>query len=424
MKRLCLLFFLVLMLFFFSGCSSTSQMLSPRALDDALSLEEKLLSFNIPKVQVTHPTVYYDGIAWRDRLIELIEGAEDYLITSAFLASSSEELEGLYSALVRKAESGVRVYFVVDGIGPFDMTKTRFHLIPLKFLRDSGVHLLEYSPMSTARLVSGLDLMYRDHRKFLIIDGRHLAVGGMNLNYISIGAPPKDLQRDSMYEFSSPSLVATMLDHFVPWWNEQSWETINREDFSVDWHAADGQKTYDAFYVDQHPKSKKLSQVFGSLLNEAEHEIKVLPFLPFMDKYMIEAFHRAQERGVDVKMIVPFDKRVGNRKGIEYMAKDLLTMQIDLRIEQEGDESQGLLHEKLMIVDDRYVVIGSTNINYRSFNLAYETTLVIDSPELAKQVEAHFDSLYENTIPITEEMAESWQKFSSYPRFAFGFIGG
>jgi len=99
-------------------------------------------------------------------------------------------------------------------------------------------------------------------------------------------------------------------------------------------------------------------------------------------------------------------------------------MGINLRIEKESDASQRLLHEKLMIVDDRYVVIGSTNINYRSFNLAYETALVIDSPELAKQVEAHFDSLYENTMPITEEMAEKWQKFSSYPRFVFGFIGG
>ncbi|HPE92698.1 MAG: phosphatidylserine/phosphatidylglycerophosphate/cardiolipin synthase family protein [Sphaerochaeta sp.] len=424
MKRLCLLFLLVLFLFFTLGCSSTSHMLSPKVLDDTLPLEEKLLSFNIPKVQVTYPTVYYDGLEWRDRLIELIEGAEDYLITSAFLASSSEELEGLYAALVRKAESGVRVYFVVDGTGPFDMTETRFHLIPLKFLRDSGVHLLEYSPMSAARLVSGINLLYRDHRKFLIIDGKHLAVGGMNLNYISIGASEEDLQRDSMYEFYSPSLAATMLDHFVPWWNEQSWETINREDFPVDWQAADGLKTYDAFYVDQHPKSDKLSLLFGSLLNEAEHEIKVLPFLPFMDKHMMEAFRRAQERGVDVTMIVPFDKRVGNRKGIEFMAQDLLTMGINLRIEKESDASQRLLHEKLMIVDDRYVVIGSTNINYRSFNLAYETALVIDSPELAKQVEAHFDSLYENTMPITEEMAEKWQKFSSYPRFVFGFIGG
>ncbi len=424
MKRQYSVLFLVLLISLLFGCSSTRMMVSPPVLDETRTLEEKLLSFNIPKVEVTHPTVYYDGNAWRDRLVDLIEGAEDYLITSAFLASSSEELETLYSTLVQKAKSGVRVYFVVDGIGSFDMTETRFHLIPLKFLRDSGVHLLEYNPVSTARLVGGFSLAYRDHRKFLIIDGKHVAVGGMNLNYISIGAQKSDLQRDSMYEFYSPSLIEEMLDHFVPWWNEQSWETICREDFSVDWNVIDGMKTYDAFYVNQQPKSDTLSLLFGALLNEAEHEVKVLPFLPFMDTCMIEAFRRTGQRGVDVKMIVPFDKRVSNRKGIEYMAKDLMAMDIDLRIEQNSEVSQSLLHEKLMIVDDRYVVIGSTNINYRSFNLAFETALVIDSVELAQEVEAHFDRLYEETVPITDEMAETWRTFASYPRFAFGFIGG
>jgi hypothetical protein len=52
MKRLCLLFLLVLFLFFTLGCSSTSHMLSPKVLDDTLPLEEKLLSFNIPLTKV------------------------------------------------------------------------------------------------------------------------------------------------------------------------------------------------------------------------------------------------------------------------------------------------------------------------------------------------------------------------------------
>jgi cardiolipin synthase len=66
-------------------------------------------------------------------------------------------------------------------------------------------------------------------------------------------------------------------------------------------------------------------------------------------------------------MIVPFDIAGEQPKGNRVHAKDLLTMRIDLRIEKESEkESRSLLHEKLMIIDDRYVVIGSTNINYRS----------------------------------------------------------
>ncbi|MGH0054195.1 MAG: phospholipase D-like domain-containing protein, partial [Sphaerochaetaceae bacterium] len=403
---------------------TTYHMITPEVMDRTVPLEEKLSSFQIPKVTVSYPDVYYDGRAWKDRLITLIEGAEDYLITSAFLASSSEELEELYSALARKAESGVRVYFVVDGVGPFDMTETRYHLIPLKYLRESGVHLLEFNPVSGARLVSGFHLLIRDHRKFLIVDGKHIAMGGMNLNYISIGAEDEELQRDSMYELYSPELCSLLLDYFVPWWNEQTWDEIQREDFSVDMGTLQGKEIYDGWYVDQEPGSAEVSKLFGALLAEAEHSVKVLPFLPFLDEEMIEAFRLAGERGVDIQMIVPFDRRVTNRKGIEYMTKDLLAMGIDLRIEEERAETQRLLHEKLMIVDDRYVVIGSTNVNYRSFNLAYENSLVIDSPALAHQLGLHFDQLYEKTIPITEEMADKWHVFRNWPRFITGFYGG
>ena len=408
----------------FSGCANTRHMVSSYVLDQDVSLYEKLAFYGLPEVQVTHPTVYYDGSAWKNRLLELVESAEEYLITSAFLASSAKELEDLYALLAKKAESGVKVYFVVDGIGPFDMTETRFHLIPIKFLTESGVHLLEFNPISGGRLVSGPNLLLRDHRKFLIIDGKHLAIGGMNLNYISIGATDDNLQRDSMYEFYSPQLSEIILDNFVPWWNAQSWEEIRREDFSVDYTTTDGKETYSAWYMDQFPMEKKASGVYGSLIAEARHSIKVLPFLPFMDKHMIEAFRLAQNRGVDIQMIIPFDKRVNNRMGIEYMAKDLLKMGIDLRIEKGNDEQQALLHEKLMIVDDRYVVIGSTNFNYRSFNLAYETSLIIDSEDLAQEVLQHFMQLYEQTVPVTDEMADAWRTFDRFPRFIFGFFGG
>jgi len=407
-----------------TSCSSTHHMIAPEVVAADIPLGEKLSSFQIPTVRVSYPDVYYDGIAWKDRLIELVEGAEDYLVTSAFLASSSEELEALYSALAMKAESGVRVYFVVDGAGSFDMTETRYHLIPLKFLRESGVHLLEFNPLSGARLVSGLNLLYRDHRKFLIIDGKQIALGGMNLNYISIGAENEQLQRDSMYEFNSPELCNLILDYFVPWWNEQTWDEIAREDFSIDTTTLDGKKTYQGWYVNQEPGSAQISKLVGSLLSEADHSVQVLPFLPFMDEEMIEAFRMAQERGVEIQMIIPFDRRATNRKGIEYMTKDLLDMGIDLRIERESAETQRLLHEKLIIVDERYVMIGSTNINYRSMNLAYENSLVIDSPELAQQLKLHFEQLYEKTIPITEEMADRWHTLRNWPRFITAFFGG
>lgn len=99
-------------------------------------------------------------------------------------------------------------------------------------------------------------------------------------------------------------------------------------------------------------------------------------------------------------------------------------MHINLRLEKETEQTQRLLHEKLMIVDSRYVVIGSTNMNYRSFTLAYEISLVIDSPALAEEMEAHFATIFDDSLPITEEQAELWRRLDNWPRYAFGIIGG
>ncbi len=424
MKRVLFLGCTVLLLVLLSGCTSTTHLVKGPSVDPSLSFSEKMERYDIPQVQMTYPTVYYDGQLWRERVIELVRSAEDYIIISSFLASSSECLEELYSLIAQRAEQGVRIYFIVDGTGAFDMTETRFHLIPLKFLRDSGVHLLEYNPMSAARLVAGPKILIRDHRKYLIVDGKHLAIGGMNLNYISIGAAGDDLQRDSMYEFTSPQLCEVMLDGFVPWWNAQTWDEVRREDFSVDHDFGSDQEQFNAWFADQHPLSDKLGGMFGSLLAEAQVSIKALPFLPFFDQYLLSVFRQTAQRGVDVQMVIPFDSRVSNRKGIEYMAKDLLSMHIDLRLEKESENTQRLLHEKLMVVDSRYVVIGSTNLNYRSFTLAFEMSLVIDSPALAKELEEHFARIYDDSEPITAEQAEQWRRLDNWPRYAFGIIGG
>lgn len=424
MKRVSLFFCVCLFLLFSMGCTSTTHLVKGPSVDASLSFAEKMEIYDIPKVEMTYPTIYYDGQLWRERVTELVRSADDYIIISSFLASSSECLDELYSLIARKAEEGVRIYFIVDGTGAFDMTETRFHLIPLKFLRDSGVHLLEYNPMSASRLVAGPKILLRDHRKYLIVDGKHLAVGGMNLNYISIGAAGDDLQRDTMYEFASPSLCKVILDGFVPWWNEQTWDEVRREDFSVDPDFGQDEQQYTAWFADQYPLSDKLAGMFGSLLAEAKTSVKVLPFLPFFDQYLLSVFRQTAQRGVDVEMVIPFDSRVSNRKGIEYIAKDLLSMHINLRLEKETEQTQRLLHEKLMIVDSRYVVIGSTNMNYRSFTLAYEISLVIDSPALAEEMEAHFATIFDDSLPITEEQAELWRRLDNWPRYAFGIIGG
>lgn len=401
------LFSCVLLMTVFVGCASTKMMDTAPYADAAVELEEKLALSGVTPVTLSQPVVWRNGNAWRDHLTELVKGAKKYVILTSFLASNCDEVAALYQAVVDKAEEGVPVYFLVDGIGLFDMTESRYHLVPLLYLKDTPVHFLEFSSMSTARLVSGTDLLYRYHQKVIIIDGEVMALGGMNLNYISIGAQGKELQRDSMYEFSSPEAVKAFVSWFRPWWNEHSWDRIPEDAFPVE-------ETKEAlpvkgWFLNAIPGDKSVAKAYASLISSATKSIEILPFLPAMDKHMEKALKEAIDRGVDVSMVISYDPRTADL----YMYQTLLDLGVNMRIET-AETDLGLLHEKLMVVDGRYVLFGSTNFNVRSMALSYESGMVVDDAVLAGKSRDYFFGLFANAKEVSPEEAKKWHNLGKY----------
>ncbi len=387
--------------------------------DSSLSLVEKLAIIGLEKTPMTKPRVWYNGNEWRDHATSLVRGAKKYVVLTSFLASNSLPNADFYQAVVDKANEGVPVYFLVDGSGLFDMTESRKSLIPLMYLTHTPIHFLETKPISLARLVSTFDFLFRYHQKVVIIDGQVMAIGGMNFNYISVGAPQgKDLQRDTMYEFSSPEAITLFLDWFVPWWNDQSWDRIKREDLPVDYTYMQEEKHYDAWLVNEVPGSHTLGAAYGALLSSAKESVEILPFLPALDKHMMEAIRAAVNRGVKVSMVISYDKRTSDR----YMYLPLLEAGVDMRIEPASEK--GLLHEKLMVVDDRYVMLGSSNFNVRSMALSYEICMIVDDPELAKASHEHYNELYDQAVYVSPEEAKSWRGLGKMLMHMLMTVGG
>jgi len=415
MKKLSVFFFLVLL----TGCASTKTMVRPPVTDSSLSLPEKLETIGLSMTPVTTPTVYHNGNEWMERVKTLVSGAKKYVILTSFLASNSDECKDLYTIIVQKANEGVPVYFLVDGIGLFDMTESRYHLVPLTYLNDTPVHFLEYSPMSTARFISAPNMLLRYHQKVIIIDGETMAVGGMNLNYISVGATGKALQRDSMYEFHSPEAIKEFLSWFIDWWNDSSWDRIAKDAFPVDMDYAADEPKSDAWFVNQIPGKATLAETYGAMIASATKSIEILPFLPALDSNMQQAIKDAIARGVDVSMVISYDPRTADR----WMYLPLLEMGVHMRLETEATDL-GLLHEKLMVVDGRYVICGSSNFNYRSMALSYESALVIDDVVLAGQLQRHFQTLFGNATEVSLSEAKKWRTFSKYLMHLLMTVGG
>ena len=387
-----------------TSCSSTKPFVEGFAADPQMPLEDKLVMGGGIKVSFDYPEMYFDASLFLERYIELIEGAEDYVIITTFLGSSCEGLEELYDAIAGKAASGVPVYMIIDGVSSYDMTASSSFMTPLYFLRESGVHLIEYNPLSVFNLVNPSTLLIREHRKLVVIDGQWAVLGGMNMNYISMGADNIDLQRDSMYVFNSPSLASCLVDEFVSIWNESSVEKIDRNDFAVK-EAEEGEIT--GYLFNQGPGGHAdMASMYSSLFSSAREEIILLPYLAFFDDNMYESLEAAQARGVEVTMYLPIDSRDYVQGALFHDYHNLVEAGFNVYIEYAGEETGlSLLHQKLAVVDGRYTVIGSSNINYRSMTLSHEIALVVDSEEFAAASLDQVEDIKKNMAPLDEETA-------------------
>ena len=213
-KTLFLVFVLVLSLL--CSCYSTKEMVeNPVVTDTEKTIGQKMDELGFPRATIRNMECYFDGPDWVDRFMELLQDAKDYVIITSFLVSECEANEQVYDLLCKRAEEGLQIYFVYDSAAAMDMTESRFHMKPVNRLAHSGVHVLEYNPFTFNRASKLAGMLIREHRKIYIIDGKTVAVGGMNLNYISNRSYLDDGQRDSMFCFESEEAAQILLQYFA-----------------------------------------------------------------------------------------------------------------------------------------------------------------------------------------------------------------
>jgi len=407
---------------FLTGCSTTVEMVDGIGVQEDLSISEKMEGYGIPSVKISKPDVYYDGSLWVDRLCDEFEKADDYIVCVMFLGSECDENQRIFDILKEKSESGVEVYFITDGTGAFDMTESRYHLRPVDSLKESGVHVFTYNPFSVNRLSSGIGLLQREHRKFFVIDGETLFVGGMNVNYISTSSPSIGGQRDAMYCFHSSDVASIMMDNFVKYWNNESINELERSSFKIPVRSSS--ENLNAWFVDQYGTNLEIAKAYSALINTAQEEVLSLPFLPYFDKNMLEMVSNAVDRDIDYEMIIPFDSRISQRNSTYYALLRIVETGANVFVENFSEEMVPLLHEKLLVVDSRYTVFGSSNFNYRSMNLSNEMIVIVDDPDFAQQVTDHYNELKQTTHLLDLETAKTYEKLKYLPGFLFCFYGG
>jgi cardiolipin synthase len=319
-----------------------------------------------------------NGAATFEAIFEAIENARRYVIVQFFIVRDDALGEMLKDALIAKAKQGVRVYFLYDSIGSFDLPH-RY----VAALRAGGV---ETHPFAThRRFVNRLQVNFRNHRKIVSVDGERAFVGGHNVGVEYLGGkPPLSPWRDTHIEVRGPA-VASIQFVFTEDWH---WATQQLPEFDMPPAPAtqsDAGQGMHCLVVPSGPADKQetCSLFFVEAINAARERIWITSPYLVPDEAVFSALRLAALRGVDVRIMIP-----SRRDHLVVFAASKLYAYDSLRAGIRIFRYQpGFLHQKVVLIDSVAAAVGSANLDNRSFRLNFEIMVLTVDRGFAEEVE-------------------------------------
>jgi cardiolipin synthase A/B len=334
-----------------------------------------------------------NGSAFYPEELRAIRSAQ-HTINLEFYEFLEGEVAGeIIQALTERARAGVEVRIVVDALGSFSTSKSIF-----RELEAAGGQMHWYHPL---RWNTWQRANNRTHRKLLIVDGNTGFVGGAGIADHWLHATSKGpAWRDTVFCVEGEA-VAGLISTFSENWLEASGEILSSgKQFAFD-PLPEGAP---ALVVSSTPSGGGTHAriLFQVLINSARKSITITTpyFLPDHSARhaLIEA---ARRRGVRVRIMTAGPQ-------IDHPTIRRLSRHSSRHLLQAGAEifeyQPAMLHAKIMVIDDAWCIIGSTNFDHRSFALNDEVNVATLDRELAASLERQYDRDLEQSRPLTLQM--------------------
>lgn len=312
-------------------------------------------------------------------MLEAIEQARHSISLSTYIFDRDRTGLEFAEALGRAVRRGVQVRVLVDDAG----ARYSFPSI-FSELRRRGIPTARFMPRFVLLRLAALNL--RCHRKILVIDGKLGFTGGMNLREGNrLDRHPRHPIRDVHFRVEGP-VVAQLQETFVEDW---AWCTGERLDGPAWFPPLAPAGTILARAITDGPDEDldRLVLTLNGAFAAARRSIRIVTpyFLP--DATMVLALNTAALRGVAVDILLPAQS---NLPFVQW-ASTALWWQVLLWGCRIWLTPPPFDHSKLLIIDEVWSFIGSSNLDPRSLRLNFEFNLELYSPELAGRLAALFD---------------------------------
>ena len=330
-----------------------------------------------------------NGSRFYPSMLDAIRTAMASINLEAYIFEPGDSAERFIDALVERARAGIEVRVVLDSIG-----SSRMGGQPVRRLRSAGCQVHFYQSISLYRLHR---LNNRTHRELLVVDGSVAFTGGAGVAdwWVKAGSWGP-VWRDTMTRFEGP-IVTALQGVFAENWLEASGEILIG---SRHWPRADATDGTEAMVVKSSPADRATASraVFQLLIEGAGREIAISTpyFLP--DRSLRQALTRAAQRGVHVRVLVP--GRLGDQRLVRAASRRMYRELLDAGI-RLFEYRPAMMHAKALIVDDTWAIVGTTNIDNRSFEHNDEVNVAFRDRAIADRLLQDFDADLEMSDEVT-----------------------
>lgn len=356
-----------------------------------------LLREGFPLYQNTKCRYFPLGELQFEQMLADLEKAERFIFMEYYILAEGRLWDRIHDVLRRKASQGVEVRILFDDFGSIITIPKSL----ISQLRSEQIQVQAFNPVH--RYISRLYINYRNHQKIVVIDGNIGYTGGTNLadEYANL-YPKYGHWKDTAIRLEGEavwSLTVTFL---------QMWEAESRVPEDYRNYRPTVKAPSDGFYQPfsdgpvnnpHNPAETIYRQVIS---NAKEYVYITTPYL-VIDNSMIDTLCTAAKAGTDVRIITP--------KIYDHWYVHMVTRSNYGRLIEAGvriyEYTPGYIHAKTILSDDDQAIIGSINMDYRSFNLQFENGVWICGASVLKAIK---DDILA-TIAASEEVDfRSWQR--------------
>jgi cardiolipin synthase len=352
---------------------------------------------------------YHDSIR---AMAEAVDRAERFVHVQFYISAWDEVTAPFFEALVRATGRGVDVRFLFDHLGSRGIPVYREMLDKLE---GTGI---EWHPMMPLDLLRGKvrrpDL--RNHRKILVVDGVVGFAGSQNLIEPSYDKPANRKAGREWVELVARvrgPVVAELNAVFLTDWYSETGEILEDTMVGADEAVADGQGDLVGQVVPSGPgfATENNLRMFTTLIYGARRRLSITSpyFVP--DESLLYAITTAAQRGVEVELFV---SEGADQFMVYHAQRSYYQALLEAGVRIWLYPIPFVLHSKHFSVDDDVAVIGSSNMDLRSFALNYEVSLMLVGRGIVDGMREVEDSYRSRSRELTEEEWRGRSRASRY----------